>query len=104
MSKELFALSALCALISAGGVGTASWGTVELAKEHQQTPALREPVKQDYENGNIDTAEYTVKMEDFAKADVAFPLMEGLLIVAAVGMAVSSGGWVYQSVEEAQDF
>ncbi len=104
MSKPLFALPVIGALLGAAGIGFSIWGAVEADKEHKQIPEIREVVKQDYENGNIDLDQYTAKMEEFVRKDAELPVMEGLFITNSVISAMAAGVFTWLAVEESRRF
>ena len=99
MSKALVALSALGALTCAGGIGAGIWGAVEADKEYKRIPEIREAIKQDYENGNIDLNQYTVKMEELARDDANLPVAEGLMITFSAVAAIGAGVFTWGVVE-----
>ena len=99
MSKALVGLAALGALSCAVGFGAAIWGTIETGKEHRQIPEIRETAKKDYESGNMNLNEYTVKIEELARKDVNLPIMEGLYIATSVIEAIGAGVCTWAAVE-----
>ena len=92
-----------CALLCSIGLGAGIWATVDNYRAHKQIPEIRETIKQDYENDNIDPRQYTVKMEELARKDLELARTKGILIVSCVLMGLTNGICLWGSIDNCKD-